>query len=101
MSTGNFTIRRTISETEYKYKIITAGAEFAVPLGMPVTITFACSSKEYNAKMHSISVGRINGLTDFYRDSNLQVGDEITIFYDDSLKTINICLCDEEMSKLP
>lgn len=99
MPSKNMTIRKTISKTEYKYKIITAGFQLALPVGMPVSITFAYCSKEYMAMMHSITVGRIDGLTEFYRDSNLQPGDEITIFYDDLTKNINITLCNEEMQK--
>lgn len=81
MSSQNIIIRKTIGKTEYKYKIITAGSQFALPVGIPVTITFACFPKEYKAKMHSIVVGRIDGLTEFYRDSNLQVGYKIAISY--------------------
>lgn len=99
MSTGNFTVRRTINETECKYKIITAGSKFAVPVGMPIIIRFGSSLKEYNAKMHSKTVGRIDGLTDFYRDSNLQVGDEITISYDASLNMIHVSLSAQKLTK--
>lgn len=99
MSTGNFTVTRTINATEYKYKIITAGSKFAVPAGMPVTVSLTSSSQDYRAKMHSKTAGRIDGLAEFYRVSNLQAGDEITLSYDAALNRITVSLSVGQLSK--
>lgn len=87
METAN-PITRTITPTEYKYKIITAGSSLGIPVGKPITVEF--NSKEYSAKTHSKSNGRIDSLSQLYKDSNLQVGDKITLSYDSSLNKIQI-----------
>lgn len=73
-------VTKTIGNTDFNYKLITGGAKFALPQGMPVTLY--CNGRAYSGKMHSKTVGRIDGLSVLYKETGLQIGDEITLTYD-------------------
>lgn len=81
-------IEKKIGNTDYNYSIITAGAKFAMPKGIAVTLE--CEGCFYNAKMHSTTVGRIDGLSALYKAHNLQVGDEIRLTYDSDENVIHV-----------
>lgn len=85
---GIISVKKTIGNTDYNYNIITAGAKFSVPTGIQVTVEH--NGKNYSAKMHSKTVGIIDGLSAFYKDSGLQIGDEILLTYDGITDVIKI-----------
>lgn len=91
MPSGN-SITRKITETEYKYKIITAGSKLGMPIGSPVKVGYGYWGEQeyFVAKTHSKTAGRIDGLAQFYKDTGLKVGDEVSISYDDSLNKVLI-----------
>lgn len=84
--TDNLTMEKTIGTTDIKYKILTAGANFHVGFGEQVTMIAA--GKEYACKMHSKTKGRIDGLTEFYKDTALEKGDVCVLDYDIAQKRI-------------
>lgn len=84
--TDNQTIEKIIGTTDVKYKILTVGANFHVGFGEPVTIVAA--GKEYACRMHSKTKGRIDGLTEFYKDTALEKGDVCVLNYDMAQKRI-------------
>jgi len=81
-------VTKTIGNTDFNYKIITAGAKFALPTGISVTLMY--NGRSYLAKMHSKAVGRIDGLAAFYRENNFQIGDTLTLDYEPSIGVIYV-----------
>ena len=71
--TENKAIKKWINDTDVKYNIMTARSEFHVGFGKRVELE--CNGKKYNVKMHSKTKGRIDGLTQFYKDTGLKKGD--------------------------
>lgn len=78
--TDNLTVEKTIGTTDVKYKILMVGASFHVGFGEQITIVAA--GKVYDCKMHSKTKGRIDGLTEFYKDTGLEKGDVCVLNYD-------------------
>lgn len=70
---------KEISYTDATYKILTMGAKLHIGYGK--TLTFVCGEKSYSVKMHAKAKGRIDGLTSFYRDTGVQQGDVVKLWY--------------------
>lgn len=73
-------IRRKLNETDITYKIIAAGKELNIPLGENVTVHF--EGKQYPAKMHNKTKGRIDRMGAFYAENSFAVGDELELKYE-------------------
>ncbi len=84
--------KRKLGATDVKYKIICAGKEFDIGLNKPVKVEFR--GHVYQAKMHSKTKGRIDGLGQLYADFDLSEGHELQLFYMEDTNTI---LLDEEL----
>lgn len=84
--TDSLSIEKVIGATDVNYKILTVGANFHVGFGEPVTIV--ADGKEYACRMHSKTKGRIDGLTEFYKDTGLEKGDVCILAYDIAQKRI-------------
>ncbi len=84
--------KRKLGATDVKYKIICAGKEFDIGLNKPVKVEFR--GHVYQAKMHSKTKGRIDGLGQLYVDFDLSEGHELQLFYMEDTNTI---LLDEEL----
>lgn len=78
--------KRTLSATDVNYKIICAGSNFDI--GQEQDVTVCCAGKEYSAKTHSKTKGRIDGLSKLYKDFNFAVGDTLELAYDADLKVV-------------
>lgn len=70
-------IKRKLSETDLNYKIIAAGKELDIPLGEDVTVWF--EGKQYPAKMHNTTKGRIDRLGAFYTENSFVEGEELEL----------------------
>ena len=82
----NKVVDKIVNQTDAKYKILTAGSRLHIGFGQNVTIVY--NDKEYATKMHNTSKGRIDGLTDFYKDSEIQEGDRLQLSYEFDSKKI-------------
>ena len=80
--------RRKLGATDIKYKIICAGSGFDIGAGKSVTVSY--NGKSYQAKMHSKTKGRIDGLGALYGDANFIEGQELDLLYDGFTNTIKI-----------
>ena len=65
-------IKKTLGNTDVKYKILTCGAGFPVPKDSEIRVYF--NDRMYNAKTHSTAVGRIDRVSALYKDNSFFVG---------------------------
>lgn len=79
---------RVLSPTDINYKIICAGSGFDIGQGRPVNVSF--EGRRYQAKMHSKTKGRIDGLSQLYADFAFTEGQELSLSYDEGTNTIEI-----------
>ena len=80
---------RKLGATDIKYKIICAGSKFHIGFNQPVVVEY--KGKSYQAKMHSTSKGRIDGLGKMFSDFSFSEGQELTLSYDSLSNSIKIC----------
>ena len=80
--------KRKLGTTDVKYKIICAGKSFDIGANKQVDVVF--QGRIYQAKMHSKTKGRIDGLSQLYVDAGLKEGDELKLTYDAGAGTIHI-----------
>ena len=87
---------RIINDTDVKYGIICAGKNFDVGQDRSVTVMYG--EKSYQAKMHSKTKGRIDGLRALYDDFKniFRVGGVIDLSYDDLTDTVKISCAQEQ-----
>ena len=84
------TVTKIITPTEEKYKILMLGSKVPGKPGGAVVVH--CGNFDYAKKFHSNGHGRIDGLSEFYRDTGLKEGMTIRATYlpDDMLPRVNI-----------
>ena len=73
-------IKRKLNETDITYKIIAVGKELNIPPGEEVTVYV--EGKQYQAKMHNKTKGRIDRMGAFYAENSFAVGDELELKYE-------------------
>ncbi len=71
--------KKTIRNTDVKYKICCLGSGFHLGYGKKITVEF--EGKTYGVKMHDISAGRIDGLSKFYYENKIKEGDQFEVIY--------------------
>lgn len=76
-----FDVVKKIGNTDYNYKILTLGVKGGM-LPAEKKMMIFCNWEVFGCKVHSSVKGRIDGLAEFYRSSNLQIGDEIGVKFD-------------------
>lgn len=88
----NYRVIKKINNTEFKYRILTCGSKFKIPTGQQMELEYQNIgyTSGYPCKSHATTVGRIDGLTEFYRESGLQVGDEIEVNFDHDFNTVYV-----------
>ena len=79
---------RVLGATDVKYKIICAGSKFDVGCNKPVIVEY--NGRKYQAKMHSKTKGRIDGLGELFSDFSFCEGQELQLSYDAFSNTIKI-----------
>lgn len=79
---------RILKPTDINYKIICAGSGFDIGQDKPVNVSF--QGRLYQAKMHSKTKGRIDGLSQLYADFGFTEGQEIRLAYHEGTNTIEI-----------
>lgn len=89
---------RILGATDVKYKIICAGAEFDIGLNKPVKVEYY--GRTYQAKMHSKTKGRIDGLGQLFADGDFSVGQELHLYYEENSNTIRIDVCPSELLRV-
>ncbi len=74
---------RKINQTEARYYILTFGSTSSFGKDLPPgeTIEIEYEGKLYNGKVHSSTIGRIDSLGEFFRDSKITTGDIIKATY--------------------
>ena len=74
---------RKINQTEARYYILTFGATSTFGRDLPPgeIIEIEYEGKIYNGKVHSSTVGRIDSLGEFFRNSKITTGDIIKATY--------------------
>lgn len=90
-------VEKVLGHTDVTYKIICAGKDFDIGAGESIVVSM--NGKQYKAKMHSKSKGRIDGLTALYNDNSLSVGDLLELEYNIFLNTIFIKKINEDYEK--
>ena len=82
---------RKINNTEAKYFIITYGSNaFAgeLPAGQSITIRY--NGKDYTGKVHSSVKGRVDALSNWYKEEDIKEGDVIRAKYTPEEKLMEI-----------
>ncbi len=72
-------INKTISMTDVKYKICTFGSKFHIGFGVPIYLKY--NEKSYPCKTHKTAKGRVDGLSQFYKEQSIQVGEVFVAEY--------------------
>lgn len=80
--------KRKLGATDVNYKIICAGSSFDIGLDQFVRVEY--NGRMYQAKMHSKTKGRIDGLTQLYNDFPFYEGQELQLSYDKRTNTVTI-----------
>ena len=88
-------VKKVIGNTDIKYKICTAGSKFTVPAGRQLTVIY--NSKSYTAKVHNSAKGRLDGLSAFYKENDISLGDELELCYDEDSNIVYIIKTNGEM----
>ena len=79
---------RVLGPTDIKYKIICAGSKFDIGFNKPVVVEY--NGKRYQAKMHSKTKGRIDGLGVMFSDFAFYEGQELKLSYDAHTNIVKI-----------
>lgn len=79
---------RILGPTDIKYKIICAGNKFDIGCSKLVTVEY--NGKRYQAKMHSKTKGRIDGLGAMYSDFHFVEGQKLQLSYDSFFNLVKI-----------
>lgn len=77
--TEDKTGEKTLTDTDVKYKICCLGSGFQLGYGKKITVEV--DKKIFEAKMHNTSAGRIDGLSQIYKDNSLHTGDRFNVQY--------------------
>lgn len=80
------TITKAVGPTDAKYKIFQFGTRFHV--GFDHLVTVVMNGNSYSAKMHKTIKGRLDRLSDLYREEKLAEGDTVEARYSAKENTI-------------
>jgi hypothetical protein len=81
-------ITKKLTATDVKYKILTSLRELDLELDQTINISF--EGIEFEAKTHSSTKGRVDRLSQMFKDSGLSEGDLLNVEYDRNTNTLII-----------
>lgn len=81
---------RVVTESEWKTGILALGSKGEVGryLRLDDEVIIRMGEHSVRTRTHSMTKGRINGLTRFFKDNNINTGDTLRIRYNKETKTV-------------